>query len=390
MTNNPSTNEYRTWIEIDSLAFHHNIAQLSSVIGPRTSLGVVVKADAYGHNLELIGKLCQENHAVSWLFTAGIKEAVRLRMNGVTKSILVLAYADDNPLALLDYQITYGVSDTQTARQFSEIAVRLQQKITVHIKIDSGMSRFGFQPETLKAAYQELSTLPGLAITGIFTHLSDTNNSDYSFIKQQLAIFDTAVHDLENILKRKLFTHALASGALHLLKRYDCVRVGTNVYGYWKSPLQQQRLSALQRSISLQPILTWKTRIIALKNINPGDAVGYHRAFIAPKPMKIAILPVGYYDGYPRGLSHKGQVLIRDTYAPLIGIISMNSMLVDVTDIGSVQIDDEVVLCGDFPGLRGHDLAAMTDSIQNEFLTRISPCIPRVLSNKKDVYEKSH
>ncbi len=390
MTNNPCFNEYRTWIEIDSVAFNHNIAQLSSVVGPRTSLGVVVKADAYGHSLELIGKLCQENDAVSWLFTAGIKEAVRLRVNGITKSILVLAYADDNPLALLDYQITYGVSDIHTARHLSEIAAPLYKKIAVHIKIDSGMSRFGFQSETLNEAYKELSTLPGLTITGIFTHLSDTNNSDYSFIKQQLAIFDSAANQLENVLKRRLFIHALASGALHLEKRYDCVRVGTNVYGYWKSPLQQQRLSALQSSLSLQPILTWKTRISALKDINPGDAVGYHRAFIAPKPMKIAILPVGYYDGYPRGLSHKGQVLIRNTYAPLIGIISMNSMLADVTHIGSVQIGDEVVLCGDFPGLRAHDLAAMTDSIQNEFLTRISPCIPRVLSNKKDVYEKSH
>ena len=375
-------NSYRTWIEIDSKAFNHNISELTNLIGPQTALGVVVKADAYGHGLELIGKLCQENSQVSWLFTAGLTEGIRLRESGVTKPILVLAYIDDDIRYLIDYDITCTVADVHTAQKLSDVAKLLKKTISVHIKIDTGMSRLGFQPGgNLSQAIVELMALEGLSVDGIFSHLSDTNNSDYSFTKNQLQKFDLATELVESLLGKKLFKHVLASGALHLCHdyRYDCVRIGSNAYGIWKSTLQKQRLMALNPEITLMPLLTWKTRIIDIKNINPGDAVGYHRTFIATMPMKIAILPIGYYDGYPRGLSHKGHVLVRGIYAPIIGIISMNLMIIDVSVIGSVRIDDEVVLCGDFPGVTAHDLAVVTDSLHLEFLARISPRIPRVL-----------
>ena len=379
MTSNPATVDHRTWVEIDSSAFNHNIAQISALIGDGTALGVVLKADAYGHGLELMGRLCQENNTISWLFTAGLKEAIRLRQQGITKPILVLAYCDDDLQALAHYRITCAVPDYYTAEKLSQAALKQQQTIDVHVKIDTGMSRFGFQAAGFAESFDAVAALKGLQITGIFTHLSDTNNSDYSFIHEQLKKFESMVAQAETVMNKKLYTHAIPSGALHVPKRYDCVRVGTNAYGYYKSTLQEQRLSALSPAISLRPVLAWKTRIAGLKNIKQGDAVGYHRTFIATAPMKIAILPVGYYDGYPRALSHKGRVYIRQMYAPMIGIISMNSMMIDVTHIGSVRVDDEVVLCGDIPGLNAHDLAIMTDSIQNEFLARISSLIPRVV-----------
>lgn len=374
-------NSYRTWIEIDSKAFNHNISELRNLISPQTALGVVAKADAYGHGLELIGTLCQENSDVSWLFTAGLAEAVRLRQAGVTKPILVLAYIDDDMRYLIDYDITCSVCDMHSARELAAVGRARKQKISVHIKIDTGMSRLGFMPADMQKVLTALNALEYLDITGIFTHLSDTNNSDYSFTKSQLQRFNDTTKMVELLLKKKLFNHVLASGALHLTHeyRYDCVRVGSNVYGLWKSPLQQQRLTALNPEISLVPLLTWKTRIIDIKHINAGDAVGYHRTFIATGPMKIAILPIGYYDGYPRALSHKGHVLVRGAYAPVIGIISMNLMVVDVSGIGSARIDDEVVLCGNFIGVSAHDLAIVTDSLHLEFLTRISPYVARVV-----------
>ncbi len=375
-------NSYRTWIEIDSQAFNHNISQLRNLITPQTALGVVVKADAYGHGLELIGKLCQENSDVSWLFTAGLSESIRLRESGVTKPILVLAYIDDDIQYLIDYGITCIVADMHSARKLSEVAQRLKKTLSLHIKIDTGMSRLGFQPgDNLLQAVTEIMSLPGLSVDGAFTHLSDTNNSDYSFTKSQLHRFDQALIVLEDLLCKKLFTHVLASGALHISADYvyDCVRIGSNAYGIWKSPLQQQRILVMKPDMALMPLLTWKTRIIDIKHIAIGDAVGYHRTFIATRPMKIAILPVGYYDGYPRGLSHKGQVIVRDIYTPIIGMISMNLMVIDITAVGSARIDDEVVLCGDFPGVTAQDLAIITDSLHLEFLTRISPRIPRLV-----------
>ena len=374
-------NNYRTWIEIDSSAFNHNITELTNLINPETALGVVVKADAYGHGLEVIGKLCQENSNVSWLFTAGLGEAIRLRQSGVTKPILVLAYIDDDIRYLIDYDITCSVCDMQTAHELAAVARSLKKNISVHIKIDTGMSRLGFTPAQLPQIVTELVALDGLTITGIFTHLSDTNNSDYFFTRNQLQKFKDAAASVQEIVGKKLFSHVLASGALHVADehQFDCVRIGTNAYGYWKSPLQQQRLTAVNPEITLAPLLTWKTRIIDIKHINAGDAVGYHRTFIATSPMKIAILPIGYYDGYPRALSHKGRVLVRGIYASIIGIISMNLMVVDVSAVGSARIDDEVVLCGDFLGVSAHDLAVVTDSLHLEFLARISPRIPRLL-----------
>jgi alanine racemase len=374
-------NSHRTWIEIDSQAFNHNINELKNLIDPQTALGAVVKADAYGHGLELIGKLCQENSTVSWLFTAALSEAVRLRQHGVTKPILVLAYIDEDIQSLIDYDITCTVADMHTAQKLFEVATARKKNISVHIKIDTGMSRLGFTPALLPHALTEIMNLNGLEINGIFTHLSDTNNSDYFFTKNQLQLFNDAALCAQALVHKKLFKHVIASGALHISQEYayDAVRIGTNIYGYWKSPLQQQRLMALNPKITLMPLLTWKTRIIDIKHITTGDAVSYHRTFIATSPMKIAILPIGYYDGYPRGLSHKGRVLVRNSYAPILGIISMNLMVIDVSAIGSVRIDDEVVLCGGFPGIAADDLAAMADSLHLEFLARISARIPRVI-----------
>jgi alanine racemase len=378
MTNNLHVPEQRTWIEIDAQAFSRNISNISSLLGDHAELGIVIKANAYGHGLEIMGRLCQENEAISWIFTAGLKEAVHLRMSGITKPILVLAYLDDQLSLLGDYQIACAIHDYSSAHRISAQAQLLKKQISVHIKVDTGMSRFGFKPEELEDFLPELMSLPGLNIAGLFTHLSDTNNSDYSFIDQQLAGFDKIADEVEK-QSGTLYKHVIASGALHLPRRFNGVRVGTNAYGYWKSPLQQQRLLRLKPDMVLQPILTWKTRIISLKTLSTGDAVGYHRAFIATAPLKIAILPVGYYDGYPRALSHKARVIIRQTSVPILGIISMNSMVVDVTHISEVCINDEVVLCGDFPGLRPLDLATMSDSIPNEFLARLSTLIPRVV-----------
>ncbi|MBY0109688.1 MAG: alanine racemase [Candidatus Babeliaceae bacterium] len=375
-------NSHRTWIEIDSKAFNHNMSKLRNFIDSPTVLGVVVKADAYGHGLELMGKLCQENSNVSWLFTAGITEAVCLRKQGVTKPILVLAYVDDDIEYLVEYDITYTLADMHTAHMLSKSAQHMKKTISVHLEIDTGMSRLGFkQDEHLPNTIKEILRLEGICIKGIFTHLSDTNNSDYFFTKNQLKRFDIAAHAVEVTLGKKLFKHALASGALHISHEYsyDGVRIGSNAYGIWKSPLQQQRILALNPELELRPLLTWKTRIIDVKHISAGDAVGYHRTFIAPKAMKIAILPIGYSDGYPRGLSHKAGVLVRGSYTPIVGIISMNLMVIDVSAVGSVRIDDEVVLCGDFPGITPEDLAIVTDSLHLEFLARISPSIPRIV-----------
>lgn len=362
-------NSYRTWIEISASAFNHNITQIKRLV--HTPIGVVVKADAYGHGLEAVGRLCQENDNVSWLFVASVDEGLALRHHGITKPILVMAFIEP----FVDAGLTYAVADIENAQRLNQHS----SPVAVHIKIDTGMSRLGFEHATFAQQLPALMALKNISIQGIFTHLADTNNSDYSFTQMQVHRFKEAAALLERALERRIIKHVLSSGALHMSEQFDCVRVGTNVYGNWKSAVQKQRLTALQPALTLQPVLTWKTRVMQIKQIQAGDAVGYHCAFVAPTTMKIAVLPVGYYDGYSRALSHKAQVLIRQVYAPIIGIISMNMMVADVTHIGSVQVNDPVILCGDYPGITAHDLALMADSLHNEFLSRISPTIPRMV-----------
>ncbi len=371
-------NSHRTWIEINADAFNQNIAALKNIIG-NAALGIVLKGNAYGHGLELMGKLCQENNAVSWLFTAGTHEAIALRKQGVAKPILVLAYHDANHSTLHEYAIIAPINDLYTAHELSAAAKKSGVSIEAHIKIDTGMSRFGFLAAECEKFLNEIKNLNGLNITGIFTHLADTNNVDCSFTYDQLTRFNSAARCAQVVFGRHLFKHVLASGSLYLPTDYDGVRVGTSAYGYWKSGLQRQRYTAVSAGIQLTPILTWKTRIEAIKKINRGDTVGYHRTFMATDPMTIAILPVGYYDGYPRALSHRGTVRIRDTFCSVLGIISMNSMVVDVTHLANVNKDDEVILCGNFPGLDAESIAAVTHSLQNEFLARLSPAITRMI-----------
>ena len=384
-------NNLRTWIEIDSQIFKRNIEQLSQLLTPHTALGLVTKADAYGHGTHVIGRLSQETEQVSYLFTAGIAEAVRLRHGGVTKPIVVLAYADDALEQLIMHQIVLVISDLHVARRLNTVASRLQQSARVHIKIDTGMSRLGFKLEQLNGILEELALLSYLDITGISTHLSDTHNSDYTFTYLQLELFDKAIALAEKFLQKKLFTHALASGSLHLIQRYqyDCVRIGSNAYGYWKSPLQKQRLQSVLPSLTLTPVLTWKTTILDIKTINQGDAVGYDRTFTAPTTMKIAILPIGYYDGYPRNLSHKAHVRINGMAAPILGRVSMNLTIIDVSLLDNPQIGDEVALCGPFPKIDAHDLAKAADSMYLEFLTRICPRIPRVSIAQELMYDQA-
>ena len=365
----------RTWIEINAGAFNRNIAYLASLVQPPTQMGVVVKANAYGHGLEAIGTLCQKNDAINWLFTAGVQEAVRLREAGITKSILAMAYLDDTPSLLAQYDIALGVGDIATAQRVCEAG----KPVNIHIKVDTGMSRLGFKLANFELELYKLLQLPHLVITGIFTHLSDTNNPDLSFTHQQCTLFQQMVVIAERVTQKKLCAHIAASGSLMLPEHHAIVRVGTSAYGQWKSVIHHQRFSALLPTIELEPIMAWKTRVMQVKTLEPGDAVGYHRTYVAPRHMRVAILPVGYADGYPRALSHKAAVSIRGHLAPVVGLVSMSLLEVDVTDIGSVREGDEVLLCGNIPGLTPSDLGTMSDSVANEFLARLSPDIPRLL-----------
>jgi len=378
----------RTWVEINPTALYHNIDQIKALLGA-TELGIVVKANAYGHGMELVASLLDTHPQVHWLFTAGIQEALELRAHCITKPILVLSYYDASLEEAVKNNIDIAIYDYLTADALHNAAQKIGKRARVHIKIDTGMHRLGVPPQDILAFATHIKKLSMLDLYGIFSHFSDLNSPDLSHSYKQLATFDATLEMLKQHGITFLCTHMISSGALVLPTKhqYTLARVGTTLYGFWKSPLQQQRFLEKKPDFSLQHVLTWKTRIIQIKQVPAHSYVGYNRAFYTDKPVIIACLPIGYYDGYPRALSHKSFVLINGKKAPLVGVVSMNIITIDITNI-TARVDDEVILCGDYDGLRATDLGLTLDTINNEFASRINPAIPRVLV-KNNLKERS-
>jgi alanine racemase len=354
------------------------VAQFKRICGA-TPLGIVVKGNAYGHGILEIAQLVEQHKDLAWLCTAGTQEAVILREHGITKPVLAMAYLDTDPVVAIMHDVAVGVYDLEGVQLLSAAAVRCNKLARIHIKIDTKMARLGINPAYVADFITQIIKLPGIVIEGLFTHLCDTSNPDLSFTREQLEIFDRAVLVGRSIVNIPM-VHALASGSLLFDERYDLVRIGTNLFGSWKSALQQKRFEERYPGISLKPVLQWKTKILQIKTIKAGDTVGYNRAFCATKPLTIAIIPVGYVDGYTRALSHKGDVIVAGQLAPVLGIISMNLTIIDISACPrSVAVGDEVLLLGNHPLVTATAVAERIGTISNELIARLNADIPRIV-----------
>ena len=379
-----------TWIEISQEALLHNVQQIKKLC-PESQLGVVIKSNAYGHGMELVGSILEKSANVEWLFVVGIQEGLALRATGITKKILALAY-HDAPLQeaiMNNIDITLYNADAAFIKELDASARLCGKKARVHIKVDTGLSRLGLNTQEV-TSYAKLliESSQHIELVGIFTHLADPNNPDPSYTHEQLDRFNAVLEDLK---KNNIFvpvSHALSCGGLTLVRPpivmqknkyiYTAVRVGTNIYGMWKSDSQKKFTLACDPSVTLRPILTWKAHVLSVISVPAGQSIGYARTYTAPRDSSIAVISVGYFDGYPRALSGKSHVMINNMLAPVVGRISMNILAVDVTDIPNVAPHTEVILIGDAPGITADDLARQADTLNNEVLSRINPIIPRI------------
>jgi alanine racemase len=370
----------KSWIELNKNHVLHNVAMLKSLCGS-TQVGVVLKGNAYGHGMHEMAKLLENNAAIDWLCVAGADEAIQLRKRGIEKSILAMSYCDANPREIVAQKIHVTVYDIKTIHQLAAAASDLHQTVYVHIKVDTNMCRLGVLPSQLSAFIKKIAWYKSVCIAGIFTHLSDINNENQAFTLQQLRIFEQAVQAARDCLgDQPCVAHALACGALMFENKYDMVRLGTNIYGFWKSSIQRQRFLAIDPHMSLLPVLTWKTRILQVKQIPEGSYVGYNCSFYCDKPRTIAVVPVGYVDGYPRGLSNKGSMIVRGKAAPVIGMVSMNLTTIDVSDVAGATESDEVVVMGGMHDATSiPNVAQLLETVGNEVMTRLNPEIPRVI-----------
>ena len=368
-----------SWIEIDKNAFDHNVQQYKKIVAP-SLFAIVAKSNAYGHGMHHIAALAQKNSNVDYICTVSLSEATLLRRSGITKPLLVLSIIDDMLEQAFLYDIEVVVFDMRKALALNSLGRQLQQKIKVHIKIDTGLSRLGVIFYEAPQFIEEVSQLPYVVINGIFTHFAESEKFDQTFTNLQIERFQAIITAVERKNIHIPLKHAACSAAItvNMKCHFSMMRAGIGIYGLWPSSDTKISTQSNDTSFMLKPLLTWKTKIIQIKEVPAGSYIGYNRTHCLTRDSRIATLPIGYWDGYDRKLSNKGFVIINNQYAPLVGTIAMNLMMVDITGL-QVTFEDEVVLLGNHQGITVDDLASTCNTINYEFVTRINPLLPRIV-----------
>jgi len=369
-----------SWLEIDKSAIIHNISQYKKIIN-NNILAPVIKANAYGHGLLQIARIIEQNKDVDWLCVSHLSDALLLREKKIKKPILVLSCIDVDPVEAIHQNIDIVIGSYVNAQKLNTIGKQHNYRFNVHVKIDTGLSRFGIVSRHILEYIEYIRTLCYLNINGICSHFAQAQHEDQSFTIKQFSQFNTVLKKLSEYNIFISYRH-ISNSAATILDQPLCnfFRVGIGMYGYWPSQVNKLCMIHKYPKIRLKPALTWKARIVEIKNIPKNAYVGYNRTYQASKSIISAIIPIGYYDGYQMRFSNKAWVRIKDRYAPVIGRVCMNMTIIDVSEISEVRVGDEVTILGDYPKINVYALAdnANIDNIR-ELITTINPGIPRLV-----------
>ena len=336
----------------------------------------VVKANAYGHGSERVA-LALEQAGATMLACADIEEGIVLRRAGVRVPILVFGALSVSDLdGLFEFALTPTISTPSAARAVQAAAARQKTKAGYHLKIDTGMNRLGFRHDNLRRTLPELLGSANLTLEGVYTHFATADEPGHPLFDDQRARFEGALETIQQLGARNVLRHACNSAALLRDSRvwYDVVRPGLLLYGIVPPPLAS--------TIPLAPVMSLTSRVVAVKGLRPGEAVGYGSRFSAQAPSTIAVVPAGYADGLDLRLEGRGQVLIRGHRAPIVGAVSMDMMTVDVTGLEAVAPGDEVVIIGrqgdeSWQHIDVREMAAAIGTIPYEIVCRIGARIER-------------
>ena len=377
MIENMAFKTERAWLEINVENLHHNVEALKKVMQPGCELMAVVKAQAYGHGAVLTASYLNEMGVMAFA-VATIEEGITLRKNGVCGEILILGYTDVHQASeLKEYDLMQTLISLEYAENLNEQGI----EVKTHIKIDTGMHRLGISEKEVSTV-RNIFFMKNLRICGMFTHLCCADSGhpdDVAFTKGQIDGF----YRLANVLKDS----GISLPKLHIQSSYgllnypglacDYVRIGIALYGVLSSPDDKTVLKP-----DLRPVLSLKSRVVLVREVAAGESVGYGRSFIAGRDTRIAILPVGYGDGFPRNLSNgKGSVLINGYIVPIIGRICMDQLAVDITDAEEVCVGDIATLVGtgEYDELSASVVADNYGSISNELLCRMGARLPVIV-----------
>lgn len=366
-------NEERTWTQIDLDAIGHNVGLVKEKVGKDVKVLAVIKANAYGHGAVEVGQYLEPR--VDYFAVATAEEAVQLKKAGIKKPLMILGDVPDayfRTLAHLD--VMPSVFSYETALKFQNAAEEENKIAKIHVALDTGMSRIGFQPEDI-GEIVKISKLPNIKIEGCFTHYSCADTCDKTYSQKQLALYTEMTNELEaagvNIPLKHISNSA---GIIDFDKtHFNMVRTGIITYGLYPS-------NEVNMNFGLKPAMSFYSKIAHLKTLGAGHGVSYGATYITKGETKIATIGVGYADGYPRALSNKGRVIIDGEYAPVIGRVCMDQIMVDVTNIKNVKVGDTVVLVGEQNGkkITVEELADNAASFNYEFVCGIGMRVPRI------------
>jgi len=360
---------YRCWVEIDHGAVRHNAALIKKRLGSNVEILAVVKADAYGHGMIAVAQALSND--VSLFGVANLTEAIVLR-GAVEQPIVILGPAlPQERSSIAEHGFIPSVSAWEEADQFNRLASN--KKVLINFKIDTGMGRMGVPAQEALALFKKVNTLPHIEIHSVSTHMP-VSNEDEAFTHEQLRSFGTLIKQLRAEVPGNYKVHVLQTAGIMEFadEPFEIVRPGMLLYGI--SPLAQFQNILL-------PVMTWKTRVALIREMPAGHGISYGRTFITPKPMRVATLAAGYADGYPRHLSNRGtSVLVRGQRCPLLGRVTMDLIMIDVSHLPEAVVGDEVVLMGrqgdeEIPCA---ELAERADTITWEITTRIGSRVQRV------------
>jgi alanine racemase len=381
------------WAEISLSALSDNYHAVVRHLAPGVTPCCVIKCDAYGHGVIETARALEDAGAV-WLGVTSTEEGIAVREAGVKLPILVMTgFWRGEEQALLLHCLTPAIATVEQVEALEAAAgapaagaasvaaypAAKHHTIQVHLKVDTGMSRLGVSLAELPALAARIAASPVVRLQGVFSHFSESEVLDSPVAERQHADFNRAIALLADAGLHPQYCH-LANTAATVARPdtwSNMVRPGLALYGY---NLQCEGPGAAEATLPVRPVLTWKTRIVALRDIPTGTAVGYSQRWHAERPTRLAVIPVGYGDGFNRQLSHGGQVILHDHYAPIVGNISMDLTTIDVTGIPEAAIGDEVLLIGRSPrcAIGADDQARLANTITYEILCGLSPRVPRI------------
>jgi alanine racemase len=357
-----------TWAEVDLGAIERNLRRIRAKMPARVKIMFVVKGNAYGHDAALCAGAAERSRAADWLGVSSVEEGVALRDAGARLPILILGslYPFESVLAAVAHDLTPVVASLESARRLGEVALRIGRRVDCHVKVDTGMGRIGAGPDAALDIVRALSDNKSVRVQGIYTHLASAEDGA-KFTAVQLKRFRRVVDALTREGLRPPLVHAANSaGALrHPGARFDMVRPGLAAYGLYPG---------------FEPALTLKSKIVFLKTVAKGTPISYGGTWKAKRPARVATLPIGYGDGYARALSNKAAVLVGGRRCPVVGRVTMDQTMVDVTAVPSARVGDDAVLIGrqGRAEISAAELARLCGTIPYETATALSSRVPRV------------